>query len=93
MKKFKPLYIASRTAKWCSHCGKQYSRSSKNTEFSHDTILPCLGIYPQKTETGTQRYLNYHVHSSSTENSQKMETTQMFTMSKCDTHKGITVQP
>ena len=51
-------------------------------EFSYDTRIPLLGIYPQKTHL--KRYMHPNVHSSTIHNSQDMEATCKSTDRKMD---------
>ena len=45
-------------------------------ELSYDPEIPLLGIYLEKTNTNSKRYMHPNVHSSTTYNSQDMEATQ-----------------
>ena len=51
--KTEPLYTVGWNVNWCSHCGKQYGRSSKKLkiELPYDSAIPLLGIYLKKTKT------------------------------------------
>ena len=44
------------------------------TELPYDLAILLLGIYPKKTKTLTQRYMQPHVHCSITYKSQDIET-------------------
>ena len=49
VEKLEPLFIAGRNVKWCSHCGKQCSGSSK-IELPYDPTIP-LGYIHKRTES------------------------------------------
>ena len=72
MEKREPSYTVGGNVNWCSHYGKQYGSSSK-LELPYDPAIPLLGIYLDKTNS--KRYIHPYVHSSTTYNSQDMETT------------------
>lgn len=47
MEKLEPLYLASRSVKWCSHCGKQFGYSSEHYRITCDPVISLLE-YSQK---------------------------------------------
>ena len=57
MEKKKHFCTVGGDVNWCSHYGKQYGVSSKKLEIElpYDSIITLLDIYPQNTETLTQK--------------------------------------
>ena len=48
--KTEPSYTVGENVSWCSHYGKQYGFLKKlKIELPHDSAIPLLGIYPDKT--------------------------------------------
>ena len=51
------------------------SKKKLRMELSHDPGIPLLGVYPEEIKTGSQRYMNSHIHCNIIYNSQVMEVT------------------
>ena len=75
VEKREPSYTGGMNVSWCSHCEKQYGGflSKLKIKLSFDPGIPLLGVYWQNFNS--KRYIHLYVHSSTTDNSQDMETT------------------
>lgn len=66
MEKLEWLCRAGGKVKWCSCCGKQYSRASEkvNTELPSDPAISLLGRHPGKLKAESQRdgYVYTYIH-------------------------------
>ena len=78
MERGEPSYTAGGNVKWCSHCGGQYLvyiKKKKKTDLpSIPTSNPTPGHISRENKN-SERYMHHSVHSSTTYNSQDMETT------------------
>ena len=78
MEKRESSYTVGMNGNWCRLYGEQYVDSLRNLKIKvpHDSEIPFLSIYPEKT-SNSKRHMHLNVHCSIIYNSQDMEATQM----------------
>lgn len=65
MEKLEPIDTAGRNVKWFSCCGSWVAPQKYNTELSHDSAIPLLGIYPRRTANRySKKYTYMNVYNS-----------------------------
>ena len=76
--KGKPFCTVGGDVNWCSHYGEQYGGFLKNlnetTTRARTTIIPLLGVYPEKT-VNSKVHIHPSVQSSTIDISQAVEAT------------------
>ena len=76
-----PSYTAGGNVNWCSHCGGQYVGSLKKFKKKKKKDLPSIPTsnptpgHISTENQNSERCMHHNVHSSTTYNSQDMETT------------------
>ena len=78
-------YTVGKDVSWYRYYGKKWFLKKLNIQLPYDPAIPFLSIYPKKIETRILRgYLHSHVHCSIIDNSQDMETNQIFIKKQID---------